>query len=107
MITEERIDALILCYTRSPEERGCALAFADLQSPPLKSIVLSARKSFDSGEMAQNMLDPRDISAVLLAVLESLVSRPPLSNLLTDREGEAIILTLSRISQRPDLRQQD
>src|SRR5260370_6708317 len=45
IITEERIDVLILCHTLSPEECEWALAFADVQSPPMKSIVLSARES--------------------------------------------------------------
>jgi CheY-like chemotaxis protein len=76
IITEERIDVLILCRTLSPEERAWALAFADVQSPPMRSIVLIARKSGYRGEVLQNVLDATDGPADLLAALESLVSHP-------------------------------
>jgi hypothetical protein len=74
--TEERIDVLILCHTLSPEERAWAIAFADVQSPPLKSIVLGARKSGYRGEVSQNVFDARDLPAALLAAMASLVGGP-------------------------------
>jgi hypothetical protein len=74
--TEERIDILILCYTLSPEERAWAIALADVQSPPLKSIVLGARKSGYRGEVSQNVFDARDLPADLLAAMASLVGGP-------------------------------
>ena len=83
IITEERIDVLILCHTLSPEERAWAIAFADVQSPPLKSMVLSARKSGYRGEVPQNGLDARDLPADLLAAMASLVGSPSSAPTLT------------------------
>ncbi len=74
--TEERIDVLILCHTLSPEERAWATAFADGQSPPLKSIVLRAQNSGNRGQVPQNGLDARDLPADLLAAMASLVGGP-------------------------------
>jgi hypothetical protein len=74
--SEEAIEVLILCPTLSPEERAWAIAFADVQSPPMKSIILSARKSGYRDEMLQNVLDARKDRADLLAAVERLVSHP-------------------------------
>jgi hypothetical protein len=76
IITEEPIDVLILCHTLSPEECEWAIAFADVQSPPLKIVVLSARKSGYRGEVPQNGLDASDLPADLLAAMASLVGGP-------------------------------
>ena len=37
-----------------PRGRACAIAFADVQSPPLKSIILSARKVSMAAQAAAN-----------------------------------------------------
>jgi hypothetical protein len=73
IITEERIDVLILCRTLSPGELTWAIAFADVQYPPVKCIVLNARRSGYHGEVPQNVLDARDQPADLLAAVEGLV----------------------------------
>jgi DNA-binding response OmpR family regulator len=75
IVTEERIDVLILCHTLSPEELAWAIAFADVQSPRIKCIVLNARKSGYRCEVSQDVLDARDQPADLLAAVEGLVSR--------------------------------
>ena len=69
IITEERIDVLVLCHTLYPEEREWAIAFADVQSPPLKSIVITATKSGHRGEVPQNVLYARGLPADLLAAI--------------------------------------
>jgi hypothetical protein len=75
IITEERSDVLILCHTLSQGEFTWAIAFADVQSPPVKCIVLNRKKSGYRGELPQNVLDARDQPADLLAAVEGLVSR--------------------------------
>jgi hypothetical protein len=76
LVIEERIDVLILCHALSPEERAWAIAFADVQSPPLKSIVLSPRRSGYRDEVPHTGLDARDLPGILLVAVDNVIGRP-------------------------------